>query len=120
MEIEFINAGIPLNLPREISLCLFRVLQEALQNAVKHSGVRGFTVEMRGAPDGVQLTVSDLGVGFNPQAAMNGTGLGVISMRERLHLVKGELSIESKPNAGTTIRARVPLRPEEYLVKAAG
>jgi len=112
LEIEFVNADIPENLPREISLCLFRVLQEALQNAVKHSGVRHFTVELRGAPEEVRLAVSDSGVGFRPQAAMNGRGLGVTSMRERLHLVKGELSIESKPDCGTTIRARVPFQSE--------
>jgi signal transduction histidine kinase len=92
----------------ETALCLFRVLQEALQNAVKHSGERRFTVELRGAPDEIRLTVSDTGVGFDLKAAMSDRGLGLISMLERLHLLKGELSIESKPNFGTTVRACVP------------
>jgi len=119
VEIEFIQTGVPQNLPGEISLCLFRVLQEALQNALKHSGAKLFRVVLRGALTEVELTVSDAGAGFDPREAMNGTGLGLISMQERLHLVKGELSIESKPNCGATVRARVPFRGEEYLVNAA-
>jgi signal transduction histidine kinase len=75
--------------------------------------VRSFRVELHGAPDEIQLTVSDSGVGFETKTAMTGEGLGLISMRERLHLVKGEISIESQPNHGTTIRAHVPLRSEE-------
>jgi PAS domain S-box-containing protein len=120
VEVEFSTADIPQNLPQEVSLCLFRVLQEALQNAVKHSRVGHFTVQLRGAQDEVELVVSDSGVGFNPDAAMSGRGLGVISMQERLHLVKGELSIESKPNCGTTIRARVPFSWESRSMRAAG
>jgi len=108
VDIEFSNADMPEHMPPEIALCLFRVLQEALQNAVKHSGGSRFTVELRGAPDEIRLTVSDTGVGFDRKAAMSDRGLGLISMQERVHLVKGELSIESKPNFGTTIRARVP------------
>jgi signal transduction histidine kinase len=110
VEIDFRHANIPPALPQEVSLCLFRVLQQALQNGVKHSGVRNFRVDLRGLSDEIQLTVSDSGVGFESKSAMNGEGLGLISMRERLHLVKGEISIESQPNHGTTIRARVPLR----------
>jgi signal transduction histidine kinase len=87
-------------------------LQQALQNGVKHSGARSFKVELRGVSDEIQLTVSDGGVGFESKLAMNGEGLGLISMRERLHLVKGEISIESQPNRGTTVVARVPLRSE--------
>lgn len=113
VEIEFSDADIPPNLPQDISVCLFRVLQEALQNAVKHSGVKHFVVELRGDPDRVQLAVSDSGVGFNPKATMSSNGLGLVSMQERLHLVKGELSIESRPSCGTTLRARVPFRPGE-------
>ena len=87
---------------------------EALQNAVKHSGVKHFVVELRGGSDEVQLAVSDSGVGFNLKAAMSGNGLGLVSMQERLHLVKGELSIESRPRCGTTLRARLPFRLGEH------
>jgi signal transduction histidine kinase len=94
VEIEFSQAGIPHSLPKEIALCLFRVLQEALQNAVKHSGERHFRVELHGTSSEIQLTVKDLGVGFDPQDAFNHRGIGLISMRERLQLVGGELSIQ--------------------------
>jgi signal transduction histidine kinase len=113
VDINFSHAGIPRNLPKEISLCMFRVLQEALQNAVKHSGVRHFKVELSGNSGDIQLSVSDLGVGFDPQDAMSSRGLGLISMRERLQLVGGEFSIQSEPGHGSTICARVPLRPDE-------
>ena len=113
VEIDFRHANIPPDLPQEVALCLFRVLQQALQNGVKHSGVRSFRVELHGAPGEIQLTVSDSGVGFETKSAMTGEGLGLISMRERLHLVKGEISIESQPNHGTTIRAHVPLRSQD-------
>jgi PAS domain S-box-containing protein len=112
VEIHFRHGNVPPAMPPEVALCLFRVLQQALQNGVKHSGVRTFDVELQGAVDEVQLTVSDAGVGFESRSAMTGEGLGLISMRERLHLVKGEISIESRPNHGTTIRARVPLGKE--------
>jgi signal transduction histidine kinase len=120
VEIEFSHAGIPRSLPKEISLCLFRVLQEALQNAVKHSGERHFRVELNGTSRGIQLTVNDLGVGFDEQDAMSRRGLGLISMRERMQLVGGAFSIESKPGSGTTIRAWAPFIAEEHRASAAG
>lgn len=115
VEIDFSHAGIPHSVPKEISLCLFRVLQEALQNAVKHSGVRHFRVELSGNAGEIQLTVSDLGVGFDQQDVVKRHGLGLISMRERLHLVNGEFSIKSDPGRGTTLNARVPLRAESTV-----
>jgi PAS domain S-box-containing protein len=120
LEIDFKHAGIPGSLPKEISLCLFRVLQESLQNAAKHSGVRHFNVELYGTPKEIQLTVTDVGVGFDPQEAFNGRGLGLISMRERLQLVSGELSIKSQPGHGTTLLARVPFVAKTDSARAAG
>jgi PAS domain S-box-containing protein len=120
VEIDFSNTGIPRSLPKEISLCLFRVLQEALQNAIKHSGERHFKVELSGTSVQIQLTVTDLGVGFDPQDAINRCGIGLISMRERLHLVDGEIFIKSEPGHGTTISARVPLMAEAHRARAAG
>ena len=109
VEINFAHSDVPSSLPKDISLCLFRVLQEALRNGVKHSGVRQFHVELRGVMDAIVLTVRDSGVGFDVDEVMNGSGLGLISMRERVHLVKGAISISSKPNTGTEISVRAPL-----------
>ena len=108
VEVDFSHTNIPGGVPGDISLCIFRVLQEALQNAVKYSGVRQFAVELRATEGEIQLTVSDLGVGFDSHQAVNGHGLGLISMRERVYLAGGRISIESQPGMGTTIRARVP------------
>jgi len=120
VRIAFKHSDIPAAIPKEISLCLFRVLQEALQNAVKHSADQNFTVEVHGTNEGISLIVSDSGIGFDWQDAMNRRGLGLISMRERLRLVNGELSIQSEPGRGTTVLARVPLGQQNHSVAIAG
>ena len=110
VEVVFRCENISRNVPSEISLCLFRVLQEALHNAAKHSGTQRFDASLEGTPNEIHLTVRDSGIGFYPEVATNGHGLGLISMRERMKLVQGQLSVDSKPQHGTTIRARVPFR----------
>jgi PAS domain S-box-containing protein len=106
--IDFHSEDIPNNLPREIGLCLFRVLQESLQNAVKHSGAKRFEVSLKVAGNEIRLSVQDSGVGFDPEEAIRGRGLGLTSMKERLKLVEGELFVDSRPQRGTIIQARVP------------
>ena len=103
---------VPANIPPDVSLCLFRILQEALHNAVRHSRCEHFEVRLRGTGDTVELTVRDEGVGFDVEATP-GFGLGLTSMRERLKLVGGELFIESQSSRGTTIRARTQIRGGE-------
>jgi len=110
LEIEVDSEGVPQSLPQDVALALFRVLQEGLKNAVKYSGSRHFEVKLSGTPGGVELSVRDAGIGFEPEEeAMKGAGLGLTSMQERLKLVHGELSIESRLGQGTLIRATVPL-----------
>ena len=120
VEIDFGYAEIPQNLSPSISLCVFRVFQEALHNAVKHSGVRHFEVELRGASDTIHLKVRDSGCGFSPDAAVQRRGLGLTSMKERLKLVNGELTIDSQPMHGTTVHARVPFNHSSNTIQAAG
>jgi PAS domain S-box-containing protein len=110
VKIDFHAYGIPNTLSSEVSLCLFRILQEALHNAVKHSGVREFEVRLVGTSDEINLIVRDFGRGFDFGVASCGEGLGVVSMRERLKSVNGHLSIDSKSGHGTTVMARVPLQ----------
>jgi len=119
VEIDFQCDVIPKNLRQEISLCLFRVLQEALQNATKHSGSRHFQVFLKCSSDEIALTVADSGIGFDPDEIIKCDGLGITSMRERLRLVEGELSIDSRRHFGTTVRARVPLNHTLKLTSAA-
>jgi len=109
VEINFSHEHVPNSVPPEISLCLFRVMQASLTNALKHSGVKGFKVRLHGTTYGIHLTVRDDGVGFDPDKALSSDGIGIISMRERVRFVNGTIAIESKPNGGTTIAVDVPL-----------
>jgi signal transduction histidine kinase len=108
LDVEFSSSNVPLPLSREVSIGLYRVLQEALHNAIKHSRARHFAAQLRGENGSVELMVMDFGIGFDPGAAARGRGLGLISMRERINLLNGTLSIESRPMQGTIIRAIVP------------
>jgi len=117
--IDFASRNLPRRVPNDVSLCLFRVLQEALHNAVKYSGVARFAVQLHGAPDEIHLTVRDSGTGFDPEVAFNGRGLGLISMQERVSLVKGTISISSKLMGGTEISVRVPVNIENAANQVA-
>jgi PAS domain S-box-containing protein len=119
VEIDFQSHDLPTALPDDLSLSLFRVLQEALRNATKHSGVKRFEVRLWGSTEEIHLTVSDLGAGFNTETALRSTGLGLTSMQERLRLVGGELSINSQPKGGTTVHARVPFDSSSDSARAA-
>jgi PAS domain S-box-containing protein len=110
VKVAFDSEGIPPTVPLEISTCLFRVMQEGLHNALKHSGVKLFEVKLLGSPTEIRLIVRDLGKGFDPALAKDTPGLGLVSMQERVRLVKGTISITSKVQSGTEINVRVPLQ----------
>jgi two-component system sensor histidine kinase UhpB len=120
VEIDFQSHDLPSPLSPDISLGLFRVLQEALHNSAKHSGVKYFEVGLWGTSDEIHLTVKDSGAGFDREAAKESRGLGLISMQERLKLLKGTLSINSQPKGGTTIHARVPFNSSSDSAWATG
>ena len=107
-------------LPKEIGLCLFRVLQEALHNAAKHSGVKEIEVQLRERSGDIHLIVRDLGKGFDTEVVRQGRGLGLTSMQERVRLVNGTIEIKSRPMGGTTIDVRVPLGSKDISQSAAG
>src|SRR5215469_8247398 len=119
MQIDF-RSDVSGPLPFEIGLALFRVLQEALHNAVKHSGVKQVEVQVAEQSNEVHLLVRDSGSGFDMEAVKRGSGLGLLSMQERVRLVNGAISFESKPMVGTTIRVRVPFKSEQTARRAAG
>jgi len=120
VEIDFQSHDLASPVPPDISLCLYRVLQEALHNSAKHSGGGHLEVQLCGTSDQIYLTVRDSGLGFDSEAAKESRGLGLISMQERVKLVNGTLSIESQPKRGTTICARVPLGTGSGSMRAAG
>ncbi|HXW93563.1 MAG TPA: PAS domain-containing sensor histidine kinase [Terriglobales bacterium] len=120
VQVDFEHDDILQLVSNEVSLCLFRVVQEALHNAVKHSQVRLFQVTLTCPGNQLDLTIADRGSGFDPETAMSKGGLGLISMRERVRLANGTIAIESKPMGGTTIRVRVPFRSGRDSQRAAG
>jgi PAS domain S-box-containing protein len=108
LQVQFVNHGIPMQMRKDVALCLFRITQEALRNVVQHSGAAAAIVELSAPDDRIELCVSDSGVGFNPDSAEGASGLGLIIMQQRLRLVEGQLSVESEPSHGTRIRVRIP------------
>ena len=107
--ITFDHTDVPGTLPFDLTLSLFRVVQEAIQNALKYSRAREVSVRLKGTRDHVALTIVDDGVGFDVEKAW-GKGIGLISMRERLESIGGRLDVRSKPGAGTRLEVTVPLR----------
>lgn len=96
-------------LDKELALCAYRVVQEALSNAIKHSGAAMVRVQLKCLKQVLHLVVTDSGKGFNVEDAKLKGRLGLISMEERLRLANGKLIIRSRPNRGTQIEARIPL-----------
>jgi len=107
--VYFAHDHIQSQIPKDVALCMFRIVQEAVRNAAKHSGANEVNVELSGFGDRIELRVSDSGVGFDPQSEKGRRGLGLLSMSERLRLIGGDLTVESEPSHGTRIRVRVPL-----------
>jgi signal transduction histidine kinase len=110
LKIQFLGKKLPAPVSPEVAICLYRVLQEALHNAAKHSRASQFNVQFLGTHGEIRLTVSDDGVGFDVVPVSNGLGLGLISMRERVKLVNGTFSITSKLSYGTEINVRIPVK----------
>jgi PAS domain S-box-containing protein len=105
--VDFESHSLPDRLPSDLSLSLFRILQEGLHNAAKHSGVRQFKARLWGAQGWIHLLIRDEGKGFDVAAARIGRGIGLLSMEERIKIFDGYLWIESEPDQGTTIHVRV-------------
>ena len=120
IQVEFKSSEVQTSIAPEIGLCLFRVLQEALHNVSKHSGARRVEVKLREDSGDIHLVISDSGRGFDSEAAMQGRGLGLASMRERVRLVNGTITIESTLEGGTTIHVCVPLTPVQVPQRAVG
>jgi signal transduction histidine kinase len=110
VDVEFRHENVSSSPPDRVAIGLFRVLQEALSNVVKHSGARKCRIMLRGTDSELQLEVIDNGRGFDRVVAVGGHGLGLISMQERLNLLHGSVIIHSTPGVGTTVRASAPLQ----------
>jgi PAS domain S-box-containing protein len=106
--IQFEERGVPAQLSPEIALCLYRIAQEALHNVARHACATLGSVTLAGGEHGLELSVTDNGAGFDPQAARTRGRLGLLSMEERARLAGGTLEIRSSPGQGTRIQVRVP------------
>src|SRR5262245_56419037 len=100
-------------LPDDIALCLFRIAQEAMQNAIKHSGAHNINVQLKGDGGAIALKIIDDGAGFDVDAAA-GKGLGLLSMHERAESVGGILRVVSRKGAGTRLQVTVPFRTPQH------
>ena len=109
IQIEFVHREMPEEISPDVELCFFRIVQEALNNIVKHSGAKQAHVEFVGTPSMIRLRIVDAGVGFDPTSMAARGGLGLASMRERLRLLGGTIALHSRPMEGTEIVAEVPL-----------
>jgi signal transduction histidine kinase len=106
--IAFKHTDVPSTIEPDTALCLYRVVQEALHNIVKHSGASGAEVLLKGNGAQIDLQIADSGRGFLPES--QSSGLGLLSMRERVHFVGGRFVVRASPGNGTRIGVRIPLR----------
>jgi len=109
IQVEFTDRGVSSEIPKDVALCLFRVAQEALGNVAKHSRAKRAQAELYGTNNDIRLRIVDAGVGFDTALQNAEVGIGLVSMRERLRLVGGRLSVQSAAMRGTEILAEVPL-----------
>lgn len=110
LKVDFHQSGFPAVLDKDVTLCVFRIAQEGLRNCVKHSGAESARVVLTRNRNAVRLVVSDNGCGFNTKTGLMEKGLGFISMKERLHLLGGEINVYSRPLRGTRIEVSVPVK----------
>jgi signal transduction histidine kinase len=111
--VEFKPRDVPRDIRPDTALCLFRVAQESLRNVARHAGASAVEVSLRKVDEGLEIAVRDNGTGFDPVKDRGRHSLGMASMKERVHLLGGELDIDSVPGSGTTVVAWVRLNGEE-------
>lgn len=113
--IDFIEQDVVSTISIQIGLCLYRIAQEGLRNAIKHSEAAEVAVHLREDSRGLTMTITDDGKGFSPEQRDEKAGLGLLSMRERLRLVNGTICVDSQPGKGTIIEVHVPIVLESSL-----
>ena len=117
ISVEFVADGTFDDITREVALCLYRVTQEALQNVAKHAGTDFAEVQLVRDGGNASLIISDKGNGFSPDRKRPGARLGLVSIRERVRLVRGRFDLKSEPNRGTTIRIEVPVHTSAHAIE---
>ena len=100
---------VPAQIPPEIASSLYRVVQEALRNVAKHAGKTTVTIVLAGLRNHLFLSIRDRGIGFDQRSVERNGGLGLIAMHERVNLVHGNFSLNTRPGRGVVITIRIPL-----------
>jgi signal transduction histidine kinase len=118
--VSYERAGTAAPVDATIGIHVYRVLQEALNNVAKHSGVDRATVRLRVEPGALELDVEDRGKGLSAEASPGGRGLGLVAMRERAELVRGSLEFLIPPGGGTLVRLKVPLSAAADRLRSQG
>jgi signal transduction histidine kinase len=108
--IQFTAHQVPAQIPPEIASSLYRIVQEALRNVAKHAGETSVKIRLAGDSKHLSLSIRDYGIGFDKHSIRHKGGLGLIGMQERVRLVGGEFSLETRPGRGLAIMIRVPLK----------
>jgi PAS domain S-box-containing protein len=114
LNVVFTHEAVPSAIPTEVAACLYRVAQEAIHNVLKHAQADHVRMSLSGDSRGIHLSIHDTGVGFDSKTELRRPGLGIVSMKERVLLVRGEFSIHSQPGQGTEVKVFVPLRRRRY------
>jgi PAS domain S-box-containing protein len=107
--LDLVSTDIPAGIPKDVALCIYRVTQEGLKNVAKHAKATKVVVSLIGKDNSIRLSIQDNGVGFAPARAKKKGGLGLASMKERVHLIRGSITVKSKPGQGTEINVRAPI-----------
>jgi PAS domain S-box-containing protein len=110
IDLSFTNEGLADSLPPQLALCLYRVIQEGLQNIAKHSEAKAASITLQGLSNGLRLLIEDKGIGFDPEEVRKKAGIGLSSMRERVRLLNGAIYFASKPGQGTQIEVFIPTK----------
>ena len=107
LDVDFKEQNVPAHLPMPITICLYRLLQESLGNIRKHAKANRVQVFLSGGNHQIELSVSDDGSGFT--FSNSNKGLGLTSMQERVRPLRGQVTIDSKPDRGTVVSVKIPL-----------
>ncbi len=109
--VDYQVENVPLRITKDVGISIYRIVQEGLRNVAKHAGTTQLQVLLTGMDDSIYLTIKDQGVGFDLKEAEKKLGLGLVSMQERVRLIQGNISIESRPGKGTVINVQAPVAP---------
>jgi two-component system, NarL family, sensor kinase len=108
IEVDFRAENITKEIPPDVAVCLYRIVQEGLRNISKHAGAKEVTISLIGKNDSVLLTIRDDGRGFDP-GQKSQAGLGLDSMKERVYLIGGDFWVKSQPGQGTVVEVLAPV-----------